>query len=294
LGGDTQSCVADKAQLAGIDGGKFNLLKHFLPFPIHTTFIEVFGGSSVVLFNKIPSVIEVINDINSRLINMWMVIKKNRREMIDFCRNEYGVDSRQLFDFCKNNIADNPYEDAARFFYINHHSFSQMNESYHGLSFTGKEHWHHPYLNKLKNFDDYYERIKYVQFECQDFRKIMKRADKKGVLFFLDPPYFKGGELYEYMAGNESKWTQKDFEDLREILNNMKNAMFVLTVDSKDYFNNENWFYQEVERINAASLCVGGEKSTDIEYVIRNFDPSKTPTMRQFSSKEKIKDDMIL
>jgi len=281
--------------LIGWYGGKFNLLKHFLPFPAHTTFIEVFGGSGVVLFNKIPSEIEVYNDINSRLINMWQAIKIDRRKFIDFAANEYGIDSRALFDYAKNNIADDKIEDAARFYYINRHSFSQMNESYHGISFNGKEHWHTPYLNKLKQIEKYYERIKFVQLENQDFRTIMKRCDRDGVLLFVDPPYFKGGEVYELMVGmdkEENSWSLKEFEDLKELLLGYKKAKFVLTVDNKEFFHSEDWFYQEVERINAASFCVGKEKSKDIEYVIRNFDPATTPTMEIYENK--VTDDMEL
>ena len=246
--------MARKGQsLIGWFGGKFNLIPHILPFPKHKTFIEVFGGSSVLLFNKEPTPVEIVNDINSRLINMWNAIKKDRRLFVDYCVNEYGIDSRKLFNYCKESIADNEIEDAARFYYINHHSFSQMNESYHGFSFTGKDHWHTPYLNKLKEIDRFHDRIKFVNFESQDFRRLLKRCDRKETLIFLDPPYFKGGEMYENMAGNESTWSMKDFEDLREILYNLKNAMFVLTVDNKEYFNHDDWFYQEVERINSAS-----------------------------------------
>ena len=280
--------------IIGWYGGKFNLIKHILPFPVHTTYIEVFAGSLVVLFNKVKSPVEIANDINSRLINMYLQVKKARREFLDYCKNEYGLDSREVFDFCKENVAENEVEDAARFFYLNYHSFSQMNESYHGLSFTGKEHWHRPYYNKLERLDEFYERIKFVQFENQDFRTLLKRCDQKETLLYLDPPYFKGGELYEYMAGNESKWSMKDFEDLREILLNLKNAKFVLSVDNNDFFYSDDWFYQPVERTNAASKCIGGTKSTDIEYIIRNFDPNKTPNMLQYTTKDKIKNDMIL
>lgn len=263
-------------------GGKYNLLKYILPFPLHTTYVEVFGGSGVVLFNKIPSQIEVYNDINSRLLNMWKTVKNHRRRFVDLAENEYGIDSRELFEFCMNEKAEDEIEDAVRFFYVNYHSFSQMNNAYHGISFTGKEQWHTPYLNKLKRIDEYAERLRHVQLENQDFRSLMKRIDREGVLVFLDPPYFKGGDLYEDMAGMETGWTMQDFEDLREILYGYKNAKFVLTVDNKDYFSHDDWFYQEVERINAASVRLNGaEKSRDIEYVIRNFDPNKCRKMTE-------------
>lgn len=282
--------------LIGWYGGKFNLAKHIVPFPVNTTYVEVFAGSLVILFSKVPSPVEVANDINGRLINMWKVVKSARREFVDYCRNEYGIDSRELFDFCKNNVADNPIEDAARFYYINHHSFSQMNESYHGMSFTGREHWHHPYLNKLENIDEFYKRIRHVQFEKQDFRTLLKRCDRKGTLLYLDPPYFKGGELYEYMAGNESKWGMDDFTDLRKILSKLQNCIFVLSIDNADFWLEEmpDLYVQPVERINAASKCVGGQKSKDIEYVIRNFNPDLVQTMKDYDNKNKFKSDMEL
>ena len=277
--------------LIGWYGGKKQLIPHILPFPIHTTYVEIFGGSGIVLFEKIPSPIEVINDINSRLMNMWSAIKEDRRKFFDFCINEYGIDSRELFNYCKENVADNKIEDAARFYYINSHSFSQLNHSYHGLSFTGKEHWHKPYLNKLKNLDKICERLKHVQLENQDFRTLIRRCDRNGVLLYLDPPYFKGGELYQEMAGNETEWTMQDFEDLRELLTKLENAMFVLSIDNADFWleTMPHLYVKEVERVNAASQCVGGEKSRSIEYVIRNFDNSCTKM-----KKTKITSDMKL
>ena len=138
--------------LLGWYGGKYNLLDYILPFPKHTTFVEVFGGSSVVLFNKIKSQIEVVNDINSRLINFWRAIQTARREFVDLCKNEGGIDSRALFVEFREK-ADKKVEDAFRLYYVNHHSFSQMNNAYHGMSFTGREQWHSPYLNKLEHID---------------------------------------------------------------------------------------------------------------------------------------------
>ena len=282
--------------LLGWYGGKYQLLDYILPFPVHTTFVEVFGGSSVVLFNKIKSSIEIVNDINSRLINLWKTIQLARREFVDYCKNEGGIDSRAIFDEYKDNVTDNKIEDAFRLYYVNHHSFSQMNNAYHGMSFTGKEQWHNPYLNKLEDIDRYYQRIKHVAFECQDFRKIIRRADREDTLIYLDPPYFKGGEVYEMMAGIDYQWTMKDFEDLRDILADVKHAKWVLSVDNDEFFTDKmDWlFVKPITRVNAASLSVGKEKSRSTEYVIRNFNPKLFKTMRDVYGKDKIKDDMEL
>lgn len=279
--------------LIGWYGGKKRLLEHILPFPVHTTYIEVFGGSAIVLFEKVPSQIEVLNDINSRLMNMWRGLMEDRRKFFDFCTHEYGIDSRELYNYCSKNEANDKIEDAARFYYVDYHSFSQLTaDCYHGMSFTGKEHWHTPYLSKLKQLEQICDRLKNVQIESQDFRTLLKRCDRNGVLIYLDPPYFKGGKTYERMPGNDSTWTMKEFEDLRELLTNLKYAMFVLSIDKADFWleTMPNLYVQEIERINAASMCVGGgEKTKDIEYVIRNFTNTCTKM-----KKLKIVDDMKL
>jgi len=296
FGGDSQPWVIGyNPYWAGIDGGKYNLLDYILPFPRHTTFIEVFGGSSVVLFNKIPSQIEIVNDINSRLINFWETIQKARREFVDYCKNEGGLDSRVLFDKYRKK-ADKKVEDAFRLYYINRHSFSQMNNAYHGISFTGNDQWHSPYLNKLEHIDEYYERIKHVQFESQCFRRLLKRCDRENACIYLDPPYFKGGDIYEYMVGVETSWSHQEFVDLRTLLKGLKKAKFVLSIDEKNFWLEEmpDLYIQPIERINNASLSIGKEKSRSIEYVIRNYNPKTTPTMRDFDGKNKIKNDMEL
>lgn len=113
---------------------------------------------------------------------------------------------------------------------------------------------------------------------------------------YLDPPYFKGGEVYENMSGREegASWGMTDFYDLREQLTNLKNAHFVLSIDQADFWleTMPNLHVTPVERVNAASFCVGGEKKRDIEYVIRNFNPEEVKTMDYYSKKNKIADDM--
>ncbi|HAW5768632.1 TPA: DNA adenine methylase, partial [Escherichia coli] len=57
-------------------GGKRRLAKHILPqFPLHTCYVEPFCGAAALYFLKTPSKIEVINDINGELVNLYRVVK---------------------------------------------------------------------------------------------------------------------------------------------------------------------------------------------------------------------------
>ena len=57
-------------------GGKSRLRKTILErIPEHTCYVEPFFGAGWVYFGKAPSKVEVINDIDKELINMFRMIK---------------------------------------------------------------------------------------------------------------------------------------------------------------------------------------------------------------------------
>jgi DNA adenine methylase len=56
-------------------GGKYYMLRYILSLiPEHSVYVEVFGGSGKVLLNKEPSKIEVWNDYDRKLANLFHVV----------------------------------------------------------------------------------------------------------------------------------------------------------------------------------------------------------------------------
>lgn len=51
--------------------------------PEHKTYLEPFFGSGAVFFNKQPSQIETINDLDSNVVNLFKVIRDNPKELSD-------------------------------------------------------------------------------------------------------------------------------------------------------------------------------------------------------------------
>ena len=67
-------------------GGKRRLAKHILPmFPEHTCYVEPFCGAAALYFMKAPAKVEVLNDINGELVNMYRVIKHHRKRSSTRC-----------------------------------------------------------------------------------------------------------------------------------------------------------------------------------------------------------------
>ena len=64
-------------------GGKYNLLKALLPLvPSHHIYVEVFGGAANLLLNKPPSPVEVYNDVDGDIVNLFSVVRDRRDEFI--------------------------------------------------------------------------------------------------------------------------------------------------------------------------------------------------------------------
>lgn len=59
-------------------GGKQKLVTTILPlFPEHVLYTEPFAGGAALFFAKEPSEIEVLNDLNSELINFYKVMQQD-------------------------------------------------------------------------------------------------------------------------------------------------------------------------------------------------------------------------
>ena len=64
-------------------GGKFYLLPYLLKVvPKHHCYVEVFGGGGYLLLNKKRSKVEVYNDINGDVVNLFRVLRDNGDELI--------------------------------------------------------------------------------------------------------------------------------------------------------------------------------------------------------------------
>lgn len=65
-------------------GGKRRLAKHLLPmFPEHSCYVELFSGGAALFFMRpTPAKVEVLNDINGQLINLYRVVQHHFDEFV--------------------------------------------------------------------------------------------------------------------------------------------------------------------------------------------------------------------
>ena len=82
-------------------GGKRRLAKHLLPmFPEHSCYVELFSGGAALFFlRQIPAKVEVLNDINGQLVNLYRVVQHHFDEFVR--QFEWTLTSR---DLCKKAL----------------------------------------------------------------------------------------------------------------------------------------------------------------------------------------------
>ncbi len=252
-------------------GGKSILAKHIVSLmPPHRCYVEVFGGAGWVLFKKNPSNIEVWNDLNNDLVNLFRVVRNNLEEFIN--RQYFLLPSREEYALFTKNYRTNNFKDdidrAITFYYLIKNSFSGM--IFSGWSYsTVRASSYHLDIEHLKAVR---ERLKRVYIENLSFEKLIPYWDRKETLFYCDPPYFKllnmkGRQYYQ------CSFTLDDHIKLRDILKKI-NGKFILSYDDhpevKKLYKDFHIIHTEPVRYNAVNLRVTSAKRVS-ELLITNF-----------------------
>jgi DNA adenine methylase len=188
-------------------GGKRRLADKLIPnFPPHTCYVEVFAGGAALYFMRPPAEVEVINDINGELVNLYRVVKHHLEEFVR--QFKYALSSRDVFKWLQDTppatLTD--IQRAARFFYLQQHAFGGKVDGQTWGSATTT-----PPINLLRieeNLSAAHLRLASAFIENMDWHQLMLRYDRPHTLFYLDPPYLEtegygvdfGVEQYEKMA----------------------------------------------------------------------------------------------
>ncbi|MDD2711357.1 MAG: DNA adenine methylase [Simplicispira sp.] len=245
-------------------GGKSRLADRIIEkMPAHQTYCEVFAGAAWVLFKKPESKVEIINDINSDLTNLYRCVKHHLAELVAQFR--WMLVSRDEFDRFLKTPADTltDIQRAARFFYLAKTSFgARIVKPSYGISATGA-----PRLNLLRIEEDLSEahlRLSRVFIECKPYDQVIKRFDKPGTLFYLDPPYWACEKDY-----GEGVFSREDFGRLATILDGLK-GKFILSLNDTPGVR-ETFANFKIEAIKTRYSISGSSKQEASEVLISNF-----------------------
>ncbi len=205
-------------------GGKRRLVAEILPwFEPHTCYVEPFAGAAALLFNKQPSKVEVLNDVNSDLVNLYRVVRHHLDEFVRQFR--WALSSRKMFEWAKDTRPETltDIQRAARFFYLQKLCFGAKVEGQTFGVAVGASHS----INLLRIEEDLsaaHLRLSRVVIEHLDWAECLRRYDRPATLFYCDPPYWST-EGYGVDFGLEQ------YDRMAEILRTMKGKAIVSVND---------------------------------------------------------------
>lgn len=217
-------------------GGKRKLASHLIPkFPTHSCYVELFCGGAALYFLKPEQAkVEVINDVDGELINLYRIVQNHLEEFIK--QFKWALTSRTMFTWMKEAYCPGltDIQRAARFYYLQQHAFGakRVGQNF-GYAPSGRP------INLCRieeNLSEAHIRLAGTYVEQLPWLDCFKRYDRDYTFFYADPPYYDttgysvefGYEQYESLA--EAMRTSKgkvmvslnDHEAMREVFKDFK------------------------------------------------------------------------
>lgn len=192
----------------------------------HARYVEPFVGMGGVFFRRRSRPkMEVINDINCDVVNVFRILQRHYQQLLDVLKWQIcsRAEFQRLVKVEPDTLTD--LERAARFLYLQRAAFGGHAVNRHfGIDFSRGARFN---LTKLvPMLEDVHERLAGVLIERMPYAECIKRYDSRpGSLFYCDPPYWGCTDDY-----GKDIFSAGDFEALRDLLRNLQ-GRFILSIN---------------------------------------------------------------
>lgn len=242
-------------------GGKWKsageIIKHFPP---HHVYVEPFGGAASVLIRKPQSPVEVYNDLNDEIVNLFEVLRDpvlnaELRELLTL--TPY---SRTEFHRCYE-LSEDKVEQARRTISLYSMSFNASkvanraantfrtnSTGHHRLPQSFQEHNHH--------LEEYINRLRSIIIENRDYKKVCISHDSPRTLIYLDPPYPINTRTDKLSNYKHEMLTMEEHFELFKFADSLKSMVVISSYDSPEYrewYSSKNWQMISFKAVTGAS-----------------------------------------
>lgn len=211
-------------------GGKRNLAARIierLAVVPHATYVEPFVGmGGVFLRRPFRAHAEVVNDISQDVTNLLRILQRHYVPFMEMLR--WQVTSRAEFERLSAANAETltDLERAARFLYLQRTAFGgKVSGRHFGVSPANSGRFDVTKLGGI--LERVHERLAGVVIERLPYADLIKRYDRSGTLFYLDPPYWGSEEDY-----GQGVFARADFRRLADALGAI-DGQFLLSINDR-------------------------------------------------------------
>lgn len=240
-------------------GGKRRLADRIFPlFPRHSCYVEPFaGGAALYFLRPVPAEVEVLNDVNGDLVNLYRVVTHHLEEFVR--QFKWALSSRQVFKWLQETRPETltDIQRAARFYYLQQSAFGgRVDGQSYGTATTQP-----PGLNLLRieeSLSAAHLRLSNTYIEHLTWQDCFRRYDRPHTLFYCDPPYWQT-EGYGVPFGFDQ------YEQMAEVLGQIKGKAIVSLNDHPDIRRVFSRYHIESTDI---TYTVGGGKGSEAREVL--------------------------
>ncbi|WP_345815240.1 DNA adenine methylase [Paraburkholderia sp. PREW-6R] len=249
-------------------GGKRRLADKIIPlFPQHDCYVEVFcGGAALYFLRPQPARVEILNDLNGELVNLYRVVQNHLEEFVR--QFKWAISSRQVFKWHQQSVPETltDIQRAARFYYLQHHAFGgKVSGQHFGTATTA------PTVNLLRieeSLSAAHLRLAGATVENLSWLTCMERYDRSHTFFYCDPPYWQ-------TEGYGVPFPFEEYERLAAFMLECKGRVMVSINDHPDIrraFIGQSMLELDIRySVNNASGCAPSSQPSR-ELVIANWD----------------------
>lgn len=204
-------------------------------FPQHEVYIEPYCGSAAVFFRKHPSQLEILNDLDSDILNFFDVLRTRTDELVKaieltpFAREEYI----RALEPC-----DDPFERARRFYVAVWQSFGSTLIYRSGWRNQRTARQRSPLTKTWKRLDGILaaaDRLKDAMIENRDALDCIQYYDSTDALFYVDPPYVLGSRADGARKRYRYEMDSEQHIALAGVLNSLDGKVILSGYDSQLY-----------------------------------------------------------
>lgn len=221
--------------LLNYPGAKWGMAKEIIALmPKHRSYLEPFFGSGAVLFNKPPSAIETVNDIDGDIVNFFRVLRERPDELAEaISLTPYA---RDVFNDAHENRGTDPFDRAYRFAIRSKmgHGFKTYQKTGFKMDIAGREGSYalNNWKRLARDIPEAADRLLKVQIENRPALDVIRKFNHDNVLIYADPPYLlqtRGGKQYRH------EMTEQDHVELLDALKQHKGFVILSGYPSEMY-----------------------------------------------------------
>jgi DNA adenine methylase len=264
----SSTSVQPVAPAAGYIGGKRNLasrLVRIIDAVECDLYAEPFVGmGGIFLRRRRRPRAEVINDISGDVATFFRVLQEHYPYLLDMLR--FRVASRAEFDRLKalppERLTD--LQRAARFIYVQRLAFGgKVTDRSFGVDTSQGARFNIVKLEPV--LAEIHDRLSGVVIEQLAFGEFIRRYDRPGTLFYLDPPYW--GCETDY---GQDVFVRDDFERLAEQLRGIR-GRFLMSINDASGVR-ETFAGFRMSEFETTYTLTKGKATKAAELLIGNFD----------------------